>query len=139
MGVNMHVDLVWNGKMNFTGKADSGHPVPMDTVAAVGGEDTAARPKELVLHGLAGCTGMDVISILRKMQALPESFRIEATADMTDEHPKVFTKIHLKYIVKGEVPEDRLKRAIELSQDQYCGVSAMLKKACEITYEYIYE
>ncbi len=135
----MHVKVVLNEKMSFTGVADSGHPVEMDTAPAVGGEDKAARPKELVLHGLAGCTAMDVISILRKMQVPPDEFRVEASAEMSEEHPKVFTSIHMKYIVKGNVPEDRLKRAIELSQDLYCGVSAMLKKACNITYEYIYE
>lgn len=125
--------------MSFTGKADSGHPVEMDTVAAVGGEDKAARPKELVLHGLAGCTAMDVISILNKMQVPPESFRVEAHADLTEDHPKIFSKIHIRYYIKGSVPEDRLKRAIELSQDTYCGVSAMLRKNSEITYDWVYE
>lgn len=135
----MHANVEWKGNMKFVGIADSGHPVEMDTVPAVGGEDTATRPKELILDGLAGCTAMDVISILRKMQVPPEAFRVEVDADLTEDHPKVFKTIHLKYFVKGNVPEDRLKRAIELSQDLYCGVSAMLRKGAEITYEYIYE
>jgi putative redox protein len=138
-GEDMHVDLKWNEKMSFTATADSGHPVEMDAAPAAGGEDKAVRPKELVLQGLAGCTAMDVISILKKMQLTPESMRIEVDAPLSEEHPKVFTKIHLKYFVKGNIPEDRLKRAIELSQDLYCGVSAMLRKGCEVTYEYHHE
>lgn len=135
----MKSTVIWNGKMSFTGTADSGHKVEMDAAAAVGGEDQATRPKELILEGLAGCTAMDVVSILRKMQLNPESFRIETEAEVTEEHPKVFTKIHLKYFIKGEIPEDRMKRAVELSQDLYCGVSAMLRKNSPITYEIIYE
>lgn len=136
----MKANIVWNENMHFTGTPSSGHSLDMDTVAEVGGEDKAVRPKELVLVGLVGCTSMDVISILRKMQALPEAFRVEAESELTEEHPKMFTKIHLKYFVKGNVPEDKLKRAIELSQDTYCGVSAQLRNGgVKITYEHIYE
>jgi putative redox protein len=129
----------WKGTMKFSGTSGSGHTLSMDAAPESGGENTGFRPKELVLTGLAGCTAMDVISILHKMRAEPESFRVEVEAEQTEEHPKVFTKIHLKYIVHGNVPEEKLKRAVELSQEQYCGVSAMLAKTAKITYEYIYE
>ena len=135
----MNAKAVWNEKMNFTGSSGSGHNLAMDSSPETGGVGSGFRPKELVLQGLAGCTAMDVLSILGKMKIVPEAFRVEVSAEQTEEHPKVFSKIHLKYIVKGNVPEDKLTRAIELSQKQYCGVSAMLEKTASITYEHIYE
>lgn len=135
----MKASAVWKEKMKFTGTAGSGHNLAMDAAPEVGGENTGFRPKELVLQGLAGCTAMDVMSILGKMKIIPKSFRVEVEAEQTDDHPKVFRKIHLKYIVSGDVPEDKLVRAIDLSQKQYCGVSAMLEKSAELTYEHIYE
>jgi putative redox protein len=135
----MHAELKWNNNMNFTAVADSGHPVIMDAASAHGGENLGPLPKELLLKSLAGCTAMDVVSILRKMQVLPDSFRIEIDSEVSSEHPKIFTKIHLKYIYSGSTPEDKFKRAVELSQDQYCSVSAMLKKAVPVTYETVKE
>ena len=135
----MNASAIWTEKMKFKGTAGSGHNLAMDAAPEVGGEETGFRPKELVLQGLAGCTAMDVMSILRKMKLEPEAFRVEVEAEQTEDHPKVFKKLHLKYIVKGEIPEEKLKRAIDLSKDQYCGVSAMLAKTADITFEYIYE
>jgi len=135
----MKASAIWNEKMKFTGTAGSGHNLAMDSAPEVGGEETGFRPKELVLQGLAGCTAMDVMAILRKMKIEPKSFRVEVEAEQTEDHPKVFSKIHLKYIVSGNVPEDKLMRAIDLSQNQYCGVSAMLEKTAKVTFEHIYE
>jgi putative redox protein len=135
----MHVELKWNNNMNFTATGKSAHPVLMDAAPAVGGDNLGPLPKELLLKSLAGCTAMDVISILRKMQVLPDTFRIEINSEISEDHPKIFTKIHLKYIYSGSTPEDKMKRAVELSQDQYCSVSAMLKKAVPITYEIVKE
>jgi putative redox protein len=135
----MKMNAVWQGKMKFESTNEAGLSVAMDVRKAAGGEESAQSPKQLVLSGLAGCTGMDVISILGKMRALPETFRIEVEAELTEEHPRTFKKVHLKYIVKGDVPEDKLKRAIELSQDRYCGVSEMMRKSAALTYEYVYE
>jgi putative redox protein len=135
----MNASAIWKEKMQFTGTAGSGHNLIMDSAPETGGEQTGFRPKELVLQGLAGCTAMDVMSILSKMKIVPKAFRVEVSAEQTEEHPKVFNKIHLKYIVSGDVPEDKLIRAIELSEKQYCGVSAMLGKTAKITYEHIYE
>lgn len=135
----MRMKTVWQGKMKFESANEAGHTVTIDAKKAAGGEESAQSPKQLVLSGLAGCTGMDVISLLGKMRAMPESFHIEVEAEQTEEHPRVFKKIHLKYFVKGDVPEDKLKRAIELSQERYCGVTEMMRKTAELTYEYHYE
>lgn len=113
-----------------------GLKVVMDARPESGGENKGQAPKELVLSGLCGCTAMDVISILKKMRSLPESFSVEAEAEQTESHPKVFKRIHLKYIAKG-VDREKLEKAVKLSQEQYCGVSEMLKKTAEITYEII--
>ena len=114
----------------------SGHHVIMDALPEVGGENSGPRPKELLLASLAGCTGMDVVSILKKMKVELESFNIEVEADLTEEHPKQYSKMHITYMFKGENLEmEKLKKAVDLSQEKYCGVSAMYRKAMELTYE----
>lgn len=122
--------------MTLMAKGNSNHWVVMDTAKEIGGNDAGPRPMELMLMALAGCTGMDVISILEKMHVKYNDFRIEITANKSSEHPKVYTKIFIKYRIWGEVPEDKLISAIELSQVKYCSASAMLKKAAEITYDH---
>ncbi|MBN2542350.1 OsmC family protein [bacterium] len=123
--------------LQFTVLGDSGHAILTDAYKDVGGHDTAPRPKELLLHSLTTCTGMDVVSILYKMRVSFSNFKVAAEAEVADEHPKVLTKIHITYTITGEnVPEDKLLKAINLSQDRYCGVSAMLRKACPITFSY---
>jgi len=116
----------------------SGHHVVMDALPLVGGNDEGARPKELMLASLAGCTGMDVVSILKKMRIEPEYFNIRVEAEMTEEHPKHYTAMHIIYEFKGENLElEKLQKAVKLSQDQYCGVSTAYRKAMEITYEIV--
>lgn len=132
----MKATTQWNGKMSFSSTAKSGHKIEMDALPAVGGEDKAIRPKELLLSGLAGCTGMDVISILKKMKIEPQQFKVDVTATVSDEHPKVFTTIHVHYYLKGDIPVDKLERAIDLSQNKYCGVSAMYREICPVSYDY---
>jgi putative redox protein len=135
-GKEMHASVEWQGKMSFVGQAEEAATVALDAPAAVGGESNGFRPKELLLNGLAGCTAMDVISILRKMKCEPEAFRVEVTAVETEEHPRVFTSFHLKYVVKGPVPEAKLQKAINLSQERYCGVTVMYRHFAEVTHEY---
>jgi putative redox protein len=101
-----------------------------------GGLNTAATPMELVLLGLVGCTGVDVVSILTKMKEPLEGLEVTAEYERAENHPKVYTRIHLTYTVKGDVDEKKLKRAIDLSESTYCSVSAMLKSTAEITNEY---
>lgn len=131
------VDTAWQGNMKFDAVV-SGHHVVMDALPVVGGNDEGARPKELMLASLAGCTGMDVVSILKKMRVEPEYFNIRIEAEMTEEHPKHYTAMHIIYEFKGVGLElDKLEKAVKLSQDQYCGVSAAYRKAMEITFEIV--
>lgn len=131
------VDTSWQGNMKFDAVV-SGHHVVMDALPVVGGNDEGARPKELMLAALAGCTGMDVVSILKKMRVEPEYFNIRVEAEMTEEHPKHYTAMHIIYEFKGEGLElDKIQKAVKLSQDQYCGVSTAYRKAMEITYEIV--
>jgi len=112
------------------------HKIVMDVLPEGRGQGLGPPPKPLMLVALAGCTGMDVISILGKMRVELEKFRITVEGVVTEEHPQQFYKMHLIYEFTGkDLPEDKLKRAIELSQDRYCGVSATYKKALELTWE----
>ena len=129
------VDTSWKGNMLFDANV-SGHHVIMDAMPAVGGEDKGARPKELMLASLAGCTGMDVVSILRKMRVEFTGLNIHVEADVTEDHPKHYEKMHIIYEFTGkDLQMDQLKKAVELSQDRYCGVSFVYKKAMEVSYE----
>ncbi len=125
----------WLGNMQFDAIVN-GHHLVMDAMPNVGGEDKGPRPKELMLASLSGCTGMDVISILKKMRVEVEKFNIEIEADMTEEHPKHYTKIHIIHSFKGkDLDFEKLKKAVDLSQDRYCGVSAVYRQTMEMTYE----
>lgn len=136
--------MEWFGNMLFHSKTLSGHDVFFDSSENEGGKDSAPRPKEMLLYSLMACTGMDVISILRKMRVLNslETFKMEVEYEMTKEHPKVFKKIILRYFFKiKEVGiKDKIEKAVNLSQNKYCGVSAMFKKFLEeFSYEIIFE
>ncbi|KPJ49498.1 hypothetical protein AMJ40_05375 [candidate division TA06 bacterium DG_26] len=129
----MKATVKWVEGMQFQGIADSGHPVVMDSSPTSGGKDAGVRPMELVLIALGGCTGMDVVSILRKMRIEFDEFRIDIQAERAAEHPKVYRKIAMKYVIAGEdIPEEKLLRAIRLSEERYCSISAMLKKTSEL-------
>lgn len=134
----MKAEARWVDGMTFVAKGSSGHYVVMDSRKEFGGTESASSPMEMVLFGLIGCSGFDVVSILKKMRMLPESFEIKAETERNQEHPKVFTKIHLKYIFTGaDLKAENLERAVQLSQEKYCSVAAMLKKAAELTYEIV--
>ncbi len=129
----------WKEAMSFETTLN-GHKIILDADEAVGGKDKGPRPKALLLVSLAGCTAMDVISILGKMRVQPEAFRVEADGELTEEHPKYYHKLHLRYVFKGkDLPVDKLEKAVSLSQDRYCGVSAMLSKAAVLTHEIVIE
>ncbi len=115
----------------------AGHHFMIDAHAAVGGQDKGPPPKFLLLPALGGCTAMDVISILRKMRQEPSSFRVELESDTADHHPKILKDLKLKLYLEGELDPARVRRALELSRDRYCGVSAMLKATAEIEYQII--
>jgi putative redox protein len=107
--------------------------IALDDALASGRDDSGFSPKALLLSGLAGCTGIDIVSTLNKMKAPYTGIRIETEAEQTDEHPRVFKEIYITYFV--QVPaeyEDKVKRAVDLSLEKYCGVAAMLRKHCAI-------
>jgi putative redox protein len=123
----------WKDGMAFELAAGSGHSVRIDARTEGGGADSGPRPKELLLGALAGCTAMDVISILRKMRQPVRAFRVRAEGEETAEHPRVFRAIDLTYEVEGEgCDPERVAHAVALSEWRYCGVSAMLRPAAEI-------
>ena len=127
----------WVENLKFIGDAPSGHSIAMDGPKEPGGDDSAIHPGEMTLLALGGCTGIDVVSILKKMRVPFDSFEIAIEADAREEHPKTFTKISLKYIFKGKnIDESKVKQAIDLSQEKYCSVSAMMRKTSEISFDY---
>ena len=123
--------------ITFAGKTDSNHWITMDGPEDFGGSNAGIRPKELILLGLAGCTGSDVVSILSKKKIKLEDYEMNLTAEVAETHPQVFTKIHIEYVFYGsEINPKDVERAIELSQTKYCSVTAMLQKSVEITHSY---
>lgn len=133
----MEAKVTWKGRMTFEGKADSGFTVGLGTDPGVGGDNDGLRPMELIAIGLAGCTAMDVISILQKKRQDVTSFETVVHADRADEHPKVFTHVKVTYIVEGHsVDPAAVARAIELSATKYCPAQAMLEKAVTIEHSY---
>lgn len=123
--------------LSLAGKADSNHWVMMDADQAVGGSDAGARPLELVLLGLGGCTSMDVLTILQKKRIPLDDYEVILEAQRAEDHPKVFTHISIKFLFYGKnLPEEAIRRAIELSESKYCSVSAMLSKAATISITY---
>ena len=123
--------------ISFAGKTNSNHWITMDGPENFGGSDAGIRPKELLLLSLAGCTASDVVSILQKKRVKLDDFEMNISADMTEEHPKVYSKINLEYVLYGKDIKDKdVERAIELSQTKYCGVTAMLEKATEINHSF---
>jgi putative redox protein len=126
----MEVILNWKGKMSFEGLGDSGFVQKMDTDEMAGGENSAARPMEFLAIGLAGCTGMDVISILQKKKQAVTDFQLQIHAQRVDGHPKVISSAVIEYLISGkDVEEAAVLRAIELSAEKYCPAQAMLGKA----------
>jgi len=124
--------------ITFVGKTDSNHWITMDGPENFGGSNAGIRPKELLLLSLAGCTGADVIAILQKKRVKLDDFEIQISAESTETHPKVYSKIHLDFVFYGkDLKEKDLERAIELSQTTYCGVTAMLEKSIEISHSLI--
>lgn len=123
--------------VTFVGKTDSNNWVVMDGPEEFGGSNAGTRPKELLLLSLAGCTGSDIAVILKKKKIKVDGIEMNITADMKETHPQVFTKINLEFIIYGkDIPKEAVERAIELSQNTYCSVTAMLQKSVEITHSY---
>jgi putative redox protein len=133
----MQVNVKWIDGVSFVGESESGHSVVLDGAPANGGRNIGMRPMEMLLIGMGGCTSFDVITILKKSRQQVADCVAEITAERTDDIPKVFTKIHVKFVVTGEnLNEKQVERAVKLSAEKYCSASIMLGKACEITHGY---
>jgi len=134
----MDAKVTWKGKMTFSGSADTGFELPLGAEPEVGGDNDGFRPIELFAIGLAGCTAMDVISILQKKRQEVSDFVVDVNAERANEHPKVFTRALVTYKITGEgVDEAAVRRAIDLSVTRYCPANAMLSQVMpiEIAYE----
>ncbi|WP_077621644.1 OsmC family protein [Sediminibacillus massiliensis] len=130
----MKTTIKWDEKMAFSSITPSGHEIHMDASEEVGGTNSGARPTELLLNAVAGCTGIDIISILKKMRLEPESFEMEVQGERADEHPRRFTKISIHYSLTGDLPEEKVARAIKLSKDTYCSVSHSLSSDIRVSF-----
>ena len=131
-----HVATTWVNKLAFD-SAVNNHVVRIDAKPPMG-DNTGPGPKALLLTALTGCTGMDVASLLPKMRVPFDRLVVEAEAEQTEDHPKVYKFIKLTFRIAGkEVDEEKVRKAIELSQEKYCGVTAMLKAHCPITWELV--
>ncbi|MDE3078115.1 MAG: OsmC family protein [Chloroflexota bacterium] len=137
MSQQQQATVEYQGGMVFRARSGSGHEVLMDAMPDVGGQERGARPTEMLLVGLGGCTGMDVISILRKMHQDVTGYRVEVSGTKADEHPRVFTEVTVHHVVTGRnVSADAVERAVKLSWEKYCSVSAMLSKTAQVTHSW---
>jgi len=137
MGKTHKVTAGWLDNMAFETEI-TGHKVIIDADSSFGGQDKGPRPKPFMLASLAGCIGIDVISILKKMRVTPDLFNVQVEGQLTSEHPKHYNKMHVVYEFMGDnLPMDKLKRAIELAEDRYCGVFYTYRKALELTSEIV--
>lgn len=133
----MKSELIWEKGLEFTAKGESGHRLTMDVAPESGGKDRGARPMELLLHGTAGCSAIDIVLILKKMKVELEDFRMEVEASRAEQYPQRFTKIKLHYFLQGKGLTDKnVKRAIELSLDKYCSAVSSLNAEIEYTYQF---
>jgi putative redox protein len=133
----MKAQVTWKGGMEFVGAADSGHTLVLDAAPEVGGGDKGFRPMELMAISLAGCTAMDVISILRKKRQEVTSFEVKVDAPRASEHPHVFTAMEITYVLRGRgIDPAAVERAMQLSEDRYCPAQAMLRKAAPLALKY---
>lgn len=131
---HMACQTKWVGEMGFESQIRN-HRVPMDAKSDFGGKDQGPSPKELLLASICGCTGMDVVSILKKMRVNLQSCSVDAETDTTSGHPSIFDGVKLKFLVNGEMKPDQVMKSVNLSMTKYCGVSAMIVKASNIDYE----
>jgi len=131
----------WLGKMAFNSTVIGGE-VALDSDEAVGGQGKGVRPKSLMLSSLSGCTGMDVTSLMKKMR-VDESvskFTLDVSASLTEEHPKVYKKVHVVYLFEGkDMNTKKLEKAVALSVERYCGVYEMFRQFAEVTHEIIFK
>lgn len=133
----MQATVKWIDGVSFVGEASSGHSVVMDGAPDAGGRNVGFRPMELLLVGMGGCTAFDVMTILQKARQAVTDCRAELTAERADEVPKVFTRIHVHFVVSGRDPKPaQVERAVKLSAEKYCSASMMLGKTATVTHDF---
>jgi putative redox protein len=133
----MKARIKWVEQVSFLGETESGHAVLMDGAPAAGGRNLGPRPMEMLLLGAGGCTSFDVISILKKSRQAVTDCYVELNAERAEEDPKVFTKIHMHFVVTGkDIKPEVVERAIKLSAEKYCSASIMLGKTANITHDF---
>ena len=133
----MNLSVNWVDGMLMVGKSHSGHSITMDGPTEIGGENLGVRPMEMLLLGVAGCTMIDVVTTLKKMRQNLTHCETKISAERADEHPKVFTDIHIHFIVQGkDLDSKKVDKAITLSAEKYCSASIMLGKTAKITHDF---
>ena len=133
----MNISVNWVDGMLMVGKSHSGHSITMDGPPEIGGENLGVRPMEMLLLGVAGCTMIDVVTTLKKMRQELTHCETKVNAERADDHPKVFTDIHIQFIVKGQgLDPKKVEKAITLSAEKYCSASIMLGKTASITHDF---
>ncbi len=136
----MHITLQrLNDAVHFEAKNDDGSTIHLDGSPDIGGEGKGVRPMQALLMSLAGCSSMDVVMLLKKMRQPLEEMRVEVNGDRVDEVPAVFKKIHMQFILKGDLDEAKVAKAIGMSVEKYCSVARMLDKTAEISWDYMIE
>jgi len=129
-----------NHAVHFEGSNEEGNTVHIDGSPGTGGEGKGIRPMQLLLMSLAGCSSIDVVTILKKMRQSPDEISVEVNGERaTDQVPPVFKKIHLHFILKGDLDEEKVAKAIGMSVEKYCSVARMLEKTAEISFSYLIE
>ncbi len=133
----MKAVVKWLDNMSFVGESESGHSVVMDGPPDSGGRNLGVRPMEMVLLGMGGCTAFDVVLVLKRQRQLITDCQVELSAERADEAPKVFTKIHVHYVVKGKgLDAKKVARAVDMTAEKYCSVSIMLAQSVDVTHDF---
>ena len=133
----MNISVNWIDGMLMVGKSHSGHSITMDGPPEIGGDNLGVRPMEMLLLGVAGCTMIDVVTTIKKMRQELTNCETKLSAERADEHPKVFTDIHIQFILKGQdLDSKKVEKAITLSAEKYCSASIMLGKTASITHDF---
>ena len=133
----MNISVKWIDGLLMVGKSDSGHAIVMDGPPEIGGENLGVRPMEMLLLGMTGCTVIDVVSTLKKMREDVVDCQTQVSADRAEEYPKVFTNIHVHFVLRGnQLNPSNVDKAIKLSAEKYCSASIMIGKTAIITHDY---
>jgi putative redox protein len=131
----MKVNVEWKENMHFESHTPSGHTFSIDAAPEVGGENKGPRPTELLLAGVGACSGIDIVEILRKMRLNVKTFEMEVSGERAEDHPRRFTHVHVHYRLTGELPVEKVRRAVELSRDKYCSVAQSLNARITTSFE----